>query len=120
MLDSALPRIMPDGTFAGYIGSCLDITERKQNEEQLRKSERLKQEICEGSADALFLVNARTNSIEDYNQQAVNLFGYKDKQELIGKQAHSLHKQAFTKSEIRKILREIHTNHHWSSEVEYV
>ncbi|QHT69816.1 PAS domain S-box protein [Rhodocytophaga rosea] len=108
------------GEIMGITGAAFNITERKQYEEQLRKSERLKQEIFEGSADALFLVNARTNCIEDYNQQAVNLFGYKDKQELIGKQAHSLHKQAFTKTEIRKILREIQANHYWTSEVEYV
>jgi PAS domain S-box-containing protein len=120
MLDSAVPRIMPDGTFAGFIGSCLDITERKKYEEQLRRSERLKQEIFEGSADALFLINARTNCIEDYNQQAVNLFGYKDKQELIGRQVHALHKQTFTKGQIRRILREIQDNHYWTSEVEYV
>ena len=29
------PRFNPDGTFAGYIGSCIDITERKLAEESL-------------------------------------------------------------------------------------
>jgi PAS domain S-box-containing protein len=37
MLDCAVPRFMPDGTFAGYIGSCVDITEHKQLEEALRQ-----------------------------------------------------------------------------------
>jgi PAS domain S-box-containing protein len=32
VLDTGLPRIAPDGTFLGYIGSCLDMTERKQSE----------------------------------------------------------------------------------------
>jgi PAS domain S-box-containing protein len=29
LLDKGVPRFNPDGTFAGYIGSCIDITERK-------------------------------------------------------------------------------------------
>lgn len=29
ILDTGVPRFNPDGSFAGYIGSCLDITDRK-------------------------------------------------------------------------------------------
>jgi len=35
ILDSGVPRFAPDGTFAGYIGSALDITERKAMEQAL-------------------------------------------------------------------------------------
>jgi len=35
VLDYGVPRFNPDGTFAGYIGSCIDITERKLAEESL-------------------------------------------------------------------------------------
>ncbi|HTQ97875.1 MAG TPA: PAS domain S-box protein, partial [Candidatus Acidoferrum sp.] len=35
ILDFGVPRFESDGTFRGYIGSCLDITERKQSEESL-------------------------------------------------------------------------------------
>jgi PAS domain S-box-containing protein len=34
VLDRGVPRFLSDGSFAGYIGSCLDITERQQIEEQ--------------------------------------------------------------------------------------
>ncbi|CAN5350426.1 hypothetical protein BH10PLA2_BH10PLA2_23230 [soil metagenome] len=34
----ASPRFLPDGAFLGYIGSCIDITERKQVEEQLQRA----------------------------------------------------------------------------------
>ena len=35
ILDSGVPRFNPDGSFAGYIGSCLDITERKLAQDTL-------------------------------------------------------------------------------------
>ena len=35
VLDKGVPRFNPDGSFAGYIGSCIDITERKLAEEGL-------------------------------------------------------------------------------------
>ena len=36
MIDHGMPRVSPDGTFLGYIGSCTDITERKEAEISLR------------------------------------------------------------------------------------
>ncbi len=36
ILDTGVPRLHPDGTFDGYIGSCIDITDQKQGEEDLR------------------------------------------------------------------------------------
>src|SRR4029077_10073899 len=35
ILDTGVPRFNPDGSLAGYIGSCLDITDRKLAEEAL-------------------------------------------------------------------------------------
>jgi PAS domain S-box-containing protein len=32
VLDTGVPRFAPDGMFLGYIGTCIDITERKQTE----------------------------------------------------------------------------------------
>ena len=39
VLDSGVPRFAPDGAFAGFIGSCFDITERREAEADLRESE---------------------------------------------------------------------------------
>jgi PAS domain S-box-containing protein len=39
VLDHGVPRYTADGEFAGYIGSCLDITERRRTEAALRESE---------------------------------------------------------------------------------
>ena len=45
ILDRGTPRYTPDGTFAGYIGSCVDITERKQMEVELRKAVKVRDEF---------------------------------------------------------------------------
>jgi len=39
IIDTGIPRLTPEGTFTGYIGSCIDITERKRAEEALLESE---------------------------------------------------------------------------------
>ena len=39
ILDNGIPFYAPDGTFTGYIGSCIDITERRSLEQQLQYSE---------------------------------------------------------------------------------
>ncbi len=36
VLDTGLPRYFPDGSFAGYIGSCIDVTDFKEANEALR------------------------------------------------------------------------------------
>jgi PAS domain S-box-containing protein len=39
LLDIGVPRFNPDGSFAGYIGSCIDVTEQRRAEEQLRQAQ---------------------------------------------------------------------------------
>jgi PAS domain S-box-containing protein len=102
------------------IAFLLDITERKTAEEQLRKSQILLQTIFEASADALFLINAETECIEQYNQRAVILFEFKDKQEYIGRKSPTLETREFTEEERKQIQEEILRNHYWSTELEYV
>jgi PAS domain S-box-containing protein len=38
ILDQGVPRYAPEGTFEGFIGSCIDIHELKQAQQQLRQS----------------------------------------------------------------------------------
>ncbi|MBV8267693.1 MAG: PAS domain S-box protein, partial [Planctomycetaceae bacterium] len=45
ILDTGVPRFAPDGTFSGYIGSAIDITDRKRAEEELREADRRKEEF---------------------------------------------------------------------------
>ncbi len=39
LLDTGKPRLTPTGDFAGYIGSCIDITERKRIEDERQQAE---------------------------------------------------------------------------------
>jgi PAS domain S-box-containing protein len=40
VLDTGAARFLPDGSFAGHIGSCVDITERKEGEQRLLEETR--------------------------------------------------------------------------------
>jgi PAS domain S-box-containing protein len=41
ILDTAIPRVLADGSFAGYIGIGVDITDMKQQQEQLMAAQKL-------------------------------------------------------------------------------
>lgn len=45
MLNRAIPRFLPDNTFIGYIGSCVDITNRKQAEQKLLHAKKHAEEM---------------------------------------------------------------------------
>jgi PAS domain S-box-containing protein len=79
IFDVGVPRYSQDGSFAGYIGSCVDVTDRKLAEEvHLRLAA-----IVQSSDDAI--VGVDTNGIiADWNQGAERLFGYYAK-EAIGR-----------------------------------
>jgi PAS domain S-box-containing protein len=49
ILETAVPRTSDDGEFEGYIGSCVDITERRQIEEELAAVEERLRLAVEGS-----------------------------------------------------------------------
>ena len=54
--DAGAPRFSPDGAFLGYIGTCLDITERKESEVQVQKAhEELKQLKNQLEAENVYL-----------------------------------------------------------------
>jgi two-component system, LuxR family, sensor kinase FixL len=75
VLDNGSPRLASDGTFLGYIGSCIDITERKQAQDRFRL-------VVEASPNGIVLVNAQGH-IMLVNVCGEKLFGYK-RDELIG------------------------------------
>ena len=86
VLDNGAPRFAADGTFLGYIGSCLDITERNQAQERFRLA-------VEASPNGIVLVNAK-GKIVLANVCVEKLFGYQ-RQELIGQAVELLVPERF-------------------------
>jgi two-component system, LuxR family, sensor kinase FixL len=75
VLDNGAPRYAADDTFLGYIGSCIDITERKEAQDRFRL-------VVEASPNGIVVVNAHGHIVL-VNACAEKLFGY-GRKELIG------------------------------------
>ena len=71
ILDNGIPRYQADGSFAGYIGSCIDITEKRENEDRLH----LQSVAMEMAASAILITNAE-GVIEWVNAAFVRISGY--------------------------------------------
>lgn len=83
VLDVGSPRYTPEGEFLGYIGICIDITQRKQAEVALRASEMRYWEIVEHQTDLIcrFLPDGTLTFVND----AYCRYFDKQRQDLIGK-----------------------------------
>ncbi|MBZ0275592.1 MAG: PAS domain S-box protein, partial [Anaerolineae bacterium] len=80
ILDSGVPRYDPTGEFAGYIGSCIDITERKEAEEVLLERERSLERILDAVPAAIWATDANKDAVY-VNRWALNFVGRTMEQE---------------------------------------
>jgi len=76
------------GNFTGYIGSCIDITERKKSKERVERSEREKSLILQAMQDKLIFLD-NDHKIQWTNQVALDIIGKKEK-EVIGGYCYEL------------------------------
>src|SRR5882724_2621232 len=86
VLDIGTPRFAPDGEFLGYIGSCIDITERKRAEEKFRI-------VLDAAPNAMIMVDS-AGAISFANVPAGTVFGY-SLDELIGRRIETLIPERF-------------------------
>ncbi|MEZ0610365.1 PAS domain S-box protein [Fibrella sp. WM1] len=75
LLANGPARFRPDGSFAGYISSCVDITDRKQAEEALLLSERRFRSIIEEASVATMLFVGPQHYIEVANETMIRYLG---------------------------------------------
>ena len=85
-------------------GVALDITERKQSEEELRKSKEILDKTFSSLDTALFILDFSTPPrILNANPEAVRMFGY-EKEEMIGQEIVLLHVNRDTDLEFKEAL----------------
>jgi PAS domain S-box-containing protein len=91
ILDHGVPLHAEDGEFLGYIGSCLDVTDRKRSEDALREREGRLQAILNTAADSIVTID-RNEVIVAANPATEQMFGYTH-EELLGQKIRVLMSQ---------------------------
>jgi PAS domain S-box-containing protein len=86
--DIGRPYYDMEGKFAGYIGSCYDITDRKNAEGELRDSKNFLNEMINSISDPIFVKDVNHNHIL-VNDAFCNLLG-KEQIDIIGKTDYDL------------------------------
>lgn len=81
--DNGIPRYDAEGKFAGYIGSCVDITERRKAEEALRQSEERFRQVAEHVGDFIWEIDAA--GLYTYTSPSVEKILHYATDELVGK-----------------------------------
>ena len=92
-----------DGQTLYHEGAIQDITERKQAEEALRKSQQLLAKTFSSLREAVFIIDDGTVEIIDCNPAASEIFGY-SREEMIGRNVALLHIDEAAFKEFRRYL----------------
>ena len=73
VLDTGVPRYAPDGSFAGYIGSCIDISEIREAQRELqRTSDELEVRVHERTEELARRVREREVLIREVHHRVKN------------------------------------------------
>lgn len=91
IFDSGVPRYSSDGSFAGYIGSCVDVTELKRAEGAIRESEARYRRIVETTNEGVWLLDSRLRTVY-VNRQMAKMLKY-EPEEMIGQSVFSFYFQ---------------------------
>jgi diguanylate cyclase (GGDEF)-like protein/PAS domain S-box-containing protein len=82
ILNNGVPRFAEDATFLGYIGSCIDISERKQAESALRRESEKNQAFLRNASDGIHILDPEGNLLE-FSDSFCEMLGYQ-REEMVG------------------------------------
>jgi len=102
-LNTGIPRHTPDGTFAGYIGSCVDITDRIRAEEELAQTRSYARNLIDSSLDMIIAVDAERRIVE-FNRAAQETFGY-GPEEVVGQHIGMLYADPQAGQQVNQAVR---------------
>ncbi len=113
-IDAATPWIGNNGQFKGYIGSVIDISDRKEREEELRRQAL----IFNSLYDAVILTDLEGRII-DWNPSSERMFGYK-KSEVLGRTPSILHKPEESATLTDRVLKSLMNKGNWTGEINFI
>ena len=110
VIDQSTPRFLEDGNFLGYIGSVIDIHDRKLAEEKISYQAQVMQDISEAiiSTDLQF-------NVVSWNKAAEIIYGF-SKEDAIGKSTRALVEHNYVGFTRDEVLNEIFIKGSWSGE----
>jgi PAS domain S-box-containing protein len=76
VIDSARPRFSANGEFLGYIGSIIDISDRKAAEDAANEARRFAENLMNAAPVSIYLFNCETRQNELINSNAGEMLGY--------------------------------------------
>jgi PAS domain S-box-containing protein len=113
VIDYAIPRFLPNGNFLGYIGSVIDIHDRKLSEEKISYQAHVLQEVSEA------IVSTDLNQVvTTWNKGAEKIHGVKAS-EIVGKRFREVINHVYISQPREQALHQLHQNGLWSGEVYY-
>ena len=89
ILDNGIPRLTPTGDFAGYIGSCIDITERKSAEAALQESQQMLRLVMDNIPQLIFWKD-RNSVYLGCNSNFARVAGVNSPEQIFGKTDYDL------------------------------
>lgn len=113
VLDHGVPRFLEDGTFVGYIGSIVEIHDRKLAEEKIRFQVQVMQDVSEGIVSTDLELN-----IISFNKAAENIYGIPG-HEIIGRRLNDIINLTYLSNTWEGALQEVHEKGSWEGQAFY-
>jgi PAS domain S-box-containing protein len=89
VLDIGTPRFNEDGSFVGFIGSCVDFTDRRAAQQALRESEDKLRLLLDSTAEAIYGIDLE-GRCTFCNSACLRALGYQRVEDLLGMNMHEL------------------------------